>query len=70
MGNSIKKAKSVFADEVASMKSLEVFGVDKCGVTWESLIRKHLAFDVLSCGVSSCNDKACLEREINKDCGC
>jgi hypothetical protein len=67
---SIKKSKHKYAEEVAGIKPLEQFGIDTCGVTWESLFRKHLAFDVLSCGGLSCEGDNCLQNEIGKDCNC
>lgn len=66
----IKKAKAVFAEEVGDIKNFEQLGIDSCGVTWEMLLRKHLAFDVLSCGGLSCDGKNCLENEINNGCTC
>jgi hypothetical protein len=72
MANSvtIKKGKYKYAEEVAKIKPLEQFGIDTCGVSWESLFRKHLAFDVLSCGGLSCEGDKCLVNEIGKDCNC
>jgi hypothetical protein len=64
-----KKAKRKFAEEVAKIKPLELYGID-CGVSWYSLFRKHLAFDVLKCGGLTCDEKACLKSEIVKNCNC
>lgn len=66
---SLKSNKKRFAKEVASMKSVEVFGIETCGATWNKLLRKHLAFELIECGKADCDD-TCLFNEINEDCGC
>lgn len=67
---SVNKAKLKYAEEVASIAKLEVFGVDACGVTWKRLFRKHLAFDVIKCGGVSCDGNSCLKNEIEIGCNC
>jgi hypothetical protein len=70
-GVKLIKGKRKYAQEVAKIKSLEVFGVDTCGVTWNALLRKHLAFDVLGCGgPTNCDGQLCLWNEISKTCNC
>lgn len=64
--NFLYKSNKKFAEEVAKIKPKEVFGVDSCGVTWEQLYRKHLAFDVIKCGVCS----KCLDDVIGESCNC
>lgn len=59
-------AKKQFAEEVAAVKTKELFGVDSCGVSWESLFRKHLAFDIIDCGVCS----QCVDNEIKNSSNC
>ena len=60
------KANLEFAKEVAAIKPLELFDIDSCGVTWEMLFRKHLAFDVIKCG--ECDP--CLKNVISDSCNC
>ena len=69
-GTLIRNNKGAYVKEVASMKAVEVFGVEDCGVTWHKLFRKHLAMDVLQCGGLSCDAENCLKGEIEKDCNC
>lgn len=66
----IHSAKLDYAADVASIKPLELYGIDSCGITWEKLIRKNLAINVLDCGVSSCDFENCLMNEIKSDCNC
>ena len=68
MGRNVKviKGKEIFIEEVASMKNEELFGIESCGANWEGLFKKHLAFDVLCLGISSCDGELCLEKEIIK----
>jgi len=68
--NGLQKAKGQYAEEVAKIKPLEMFGIDACGVTWYGLIRKHLAFDVLKCGGLDCDGEKCLRNEVEKSCSC
>lgn len=70
MVNNTIKAKAEYAKEVAAIKNKELFGIDSCGASWENLFRKHLAFDVLKCGATSCDNKNCLDNEIGKNCNC
>tara|TARA_R110001592_G_scaffold221892_5_gene476907 strand:+ start:5434 stop:5637 length:204 start_codon:yes stop_codon:yes gene_type:complete len=64
--NFLYKSKKQFAEEVAAIKPLEIFDIDSCGITWEQLFRKHLAFDVIKCGECS----ACLKDVIGESCNC
>jgi hypothetical protein len=60
-----------YIEEVAKIKSFELFGIDGCGVSWYQLGRKHLAFDVLKCASDlSCSGSHCLEDEISRECNC
>jgi hypothetical protein len=58
--------KELYIEEVASMKSLELFGITSCNVTWYDLFKKHLAFDVLKCPTLDCETQECLSNEITK----
>lgn len=60
------KSNKQFAEEVAAIKPFELFGIKTCSVTWEELFRKHLAFDVIKCGVCS----SCLNDVVGKSCNC
>lgn len=68
---SYTKQEIKYAEEVAKIKPLELFGIDSCGVSWYQLGRKHLALDVLKCASDlSCSGSQCLEGEISKECNC
>lgn len=59
-----------YAEDVAKIKNLELFGMGSC-VSWYQLGRKHLALDVLGCaGDLSCSGRQCLEGELNRECNC
>lgn len=66
----IRKNKMVLAKEVASIRPLELFGLEACDVSWEYLFRKHLAFDVLKCGSLSCDGENCIKDVIGSNCNC
>lgn len=68
----LKKQKSSLSKDIAKISKREVFGLD-CGGDWESLFKRSLIIDALSCipyGVLSNEQEQCLIGKLNEKCNC